>query len=304
MLRRITYCGCTALAFAVVSHGLTLAADTTNGAAPRGELMESDATRDVVALVRKAAELVRTEGEAAFDEFRVPGSVWNRGESYVFVNDTTGTIVVDPNRPELEGTNQIDLEDQEGRAIIQTMIAEVSHADKQGWVHYLWPKFALSEPYWKSSFVVAAVAPSGKQYVVGSGIYDAGPQGVFVIDTVNDAAALIESQGRDAFDTLREPNGPFRYHNTYVFVFDERGLELVNGAFPGYEEQNLLEFRDAEGNYPVREMIDGLKSATSGWFDYSFLAPDSAQTLPKSAFVRKLTLDGETLYVGSGLYIQ
>jgi hypothetical protein len=33
------------------------------------------------------------------------------------------------------------------------------------------------------------------------------------------------------------------------------------------------------------------------------LAPDSAQIMKKLDFVRKISLDGETLYVGSGLYL-
>jgi len=302
MLRLVSGCGLVVLAFALAVPCTSLAADTSDGA-PQGDLMESPAVRDVAALVHKAAELVRTEGETAFDQFRVKGSPWYHGDTYVFVNDMTGTIVVDPNRPELEGTDQIDLTDRTGRPILQMMISEVSTANKEGWVHYLWPKYALSEPYWKSSFVVTVTAPSGKQYIVGSGIYDAGPQGVFVIDTVNDAVALVESQGRDAFDTLRAPNGRFRYKNTFVYVFDARGVELVNGAFPAFEEQNLLDYRDSNGQYPVREMIDGLKTADQGWHTFQALSPDSAQVMKKMDFVRKVTLDGETLYVGSGLYI-
>lgn len=303
MRRRISEVLLLALVGAMGTSFSLQAADGTDSAAPQGALMESPEVRATVDLVRKAAELVRTEGEAAFGQFEVKGSPWLHGTTYIVVNDFEGNVLVDPNRPELEGTNQINLEDQEGRPILQLMIDEVSTSDKEGWVHYLWPKFALSEPYWKSTFVTAVTAPSGKQYIVGSGVYDAGPQGVFVIDTVNDAVALLEKEGREAFDTFREPNGQFRYYNTFVYVFNDKGVELVDGAFPGYEEQNLLDYRDPDGQYPVRDLLKGLKTADQGWQTFKALAPDSDQVLTKMDFVRKVTLDGETLFVGSGLYL-
>ncbi|MBX3415895.1 MAG: cache domain-containing protein [Pirellulales bacterium] len=303
MRRQISLVVLFALAGALGTSLTLQAADRADSAAPQGALMESPAVRDVVELVRKAAELVRAEGEDAFGQFQVQGGPWYHGTTYIFVNDLEGDVLVDPNRPELQGTNQIGLEDQEGRPIVQMMLEEVAGPEKEGWVHYLWPKFALSEPYWKSSFVIGVTAPSGKQYVVGSGLYDAGPQGVFVIDTVNEAVTLLEKEGRAAFNTFREPNGPFRYYNTFVYVFDDKGVELVDGAFPAFEEQNLLDYRDPDGQYPVREMIEGMKTASQGWHKFKALAPDSAQVETKLDFVRKVQLDGETLYVGSGLYL-
>lgn len=57
---------------------------------------QHEETRDLVALVTDAAELVRTKGEAAFSEFRIPGSRWRRGESYIFVLDPEGNMPVRP----------------------------------------------------------------------------------------------------------------------------------------------------------------------------------------------------------------
>jgi hypothetical protein len=52
---------------------------------------QHEETRALVALVNDAAELVRTKGEAAFSDFRVSGSRWRQGETYVFVLDPKGT---------------------------------------------------------------------------------------------------------------------------------------------------------------------------------------------------------------------
>ena len=73
-------------------------------------------TRDLVELVRDAAELVRMKGAAAFDELRVAGSRWRRGEQYVFVLDVDGNMLVHPD-PDLEGRNTLDLTDVNGKPI-------------------------------------------------------------------------------------------------------------------------------------------------------------------------------------------
>ena len=67
------------------------------------------ATKDLVALVDRAAALVASKGTAAFDEFRDPQGPWLQGNHYIFVNDMAGTVQCDPKMPELEGQ---DLEER------------------------------------------------------------------------------------------------------------------------------------------------------------------------------------------------
>ena len=72
-------------------------------------------TRALVALVNDASERVRTKGETAFSDFRVVGSRWRQGESYIFVLDPNGNMLVHPD-PSLEGKNQLHLKDIKGNA--------------------------------------------------------------------------------------------------------------------------------------------------------------------------------------------
>src|SRR5688572_22606451 len=53
-------------------------------------------TQLVVSLVQDAAELVKTKGEAAFKDFRVASSKWRKGDSYIFVLDPEGNMLVHP----------------------------------------------------------------------------------------------------------------------------------------------------------------------------------------------------------------
>lgn len=97
-------------------------------------------TRELVALVKDAAALVGTKGEAAFADFRAAGSRWRRGESYIFVLDPQGNMLVHPD-PAMEGKNELDLKDINGKPIIRGLIGAVTtFPDRtEGWSHYQWP---------------------------------------------------------------------------------------------------------------------------------------------------------------------
>lgn len=113
---------------------------------------EYEETRELVALVNDAAESVRSKGEAAFSDFRVSGSRWRREETYVFVLDPEGNMLVHPD-PELEGRNVLALKDINGKPIIRGLIdAATAVPDKpEGWHHYQWPVPGGLLPRWKST---------------------------------------------------------------------------------------------------------------------------------------------------------
>lgn len=289
-----------ALTCALLLPVVAARADETAQVVPPQPSPEID---ELVAFVRRAGELVTRQGEAAFPLLRQKGGEWYRGDRYVFVNDLRGDIVVDPNRPEFEGTNQLRLRDPDGKPVIALMIEEVTKNDHEGWVHYLWPKYALSEPYWKSSFVIRVTAPSGKEYIVGSGLYDVKNQSVFVVDTVQEAANLVAESGPAAYDEFRDPAGPYLYGNTYVFVIDGRGSVLCNPAAPSFEGKSLVDYQSEDGRYPFREMRDATAHQSTAWVQYKWPTPDMPQPKTKFTFVKKVDYEGETLYVGSGLYL-
>ncbi len=261
-------------------------------------------TKELVSLVKKAAAVVETEGEEAFAEFRKKEGEWFHGETYVFVNDMAGNSVCQPANPEMEGENLDDLKDAMGKPLVRHMINAVSGEGREGWFHYLWPKPGQSEPTWKSSFVIRTTSPAGTEYIVGSGSYNMKMERMFSVDQVDKAVDLIGKQGREAFDILRADSSEFIFMDAYVFVLNDEGIELVNPAFPDFEGQNVLELKDANGKYVSRDMIEALKTKDTAWIDYMWPKPGETESSKKSAFIRKLTIDGETLIVGSGVYLE
>src|SRR5512146_2370143 len=240
----------------------------SQAAATLEQLYEHAETRDLVALVNEATDLVRTKGEAAFGELRISGSRWRHEETYIFVLDPEGNMLVHAD-PTMEGKNQLDLKDINGKPIIRGLIgAATALPDKpEGWYHYQWPVPGEILPRWKSSYVRLVKAPSGKSYIVGSGMYNDRMERAFVEDAVTQAVGLIERRGEAAFEVLRDPKGPFIAKDAYVFVTSMEGVELVNAAFPNQEGRKQLDVKDTHGKYLNREMIELAKTPGSGWCD-------------------------------------
>lgn len=274
--------------------------------APRAQppAYERQETRDLVSLVNDAAALVQKRGDAAFADLRVPGSRWRQGETYVFVLDPKGNMLVHPD-PSMEGKNEMNLQDVDGKPIIRGLIdaATAVPGKPGGWYHYQWPVPDGILPRWKSSYVRLVTAPGGRQLVVGSGIYDDRMEKPFVVDLVDEAASRIEKDGQAALPILRDKAGPFVVKDTYVFVLDSNGTELVNPGSPYFEGRNVLDWKDVNGKKLNRDMIDLVAAQGSGWIDYMWPKPGEAASTQKSSYVRRARLGDRWVVVGCGIYL-
>ncbi|MGH7850529.1 MAG: cache domain-containing protein [Thermodesulfobacteriota bacterium] len=264
---------------------------------------EHKETLDIVALVDDAAELVSTEGEAAFSDFRASGSKWRQGDKYIFVLDTQGNMIVHPD-PSMEGKNELDLKDINGKPIIRGLIGAAMVPGKpEGWYQYEWPVPGGILPRWKSTYVRLVTAPDGKSYIVGSGIYNDRMERAFVVDMVRDAAAQVEKNGEAAFSLFHDRTGPFIAKDAYIFVIDPSGVDLVNPGFPNLEGRNILDVKDTRGKMLIREMLRVVETGGSGWVDYMWPKPGESVSTQKSAYVSKAKMGDKWVLIGSGVYL-
>ena len=261
-------------------------------------------TRELVELVNAAADLVRAKGKAAFDELRVTGSRWRKGEMYVFVLDLDGKMLVHPD-PALEGKNQLNLKDINGKGIIRGLLgaATTQPGKADGWYHYQWPVPGGLLPRWKSSYVRLVTPASGESFVVGCGLYNDRMERAFVIDLVTSAVHELETFGVAAPALFRDPKGPFIAKDAYIFVIGMDGTELVNPAFPTLEGRSLLDLKDTQGKLLVREMIQVAETRGSGWVDYMWPRPGESVSTRKSTYVSRGTLGGKPVVVACGVYL-
>jgi signal transduction histidine kinase len=263
-------------------------------------------TRALVSLVEEAARLVERDGEQAFQQFAVKGSKWRNGDLYFFAYLVDGTCVFHPITPELVGKNVLDLRDLHGKPIIQSIvdIGKKPGNDASGWVFYLWENQIQLTPMWKSTYVRKVVAPSGKTYVIGSGLYDIKVERVFIEERVNRAADLLKAEGKAAaFKQFQDPASPFFFLNSYIFVLNDKGETLVDPAFPTLAGRNLADFQDAVGFHAIKEVLQKLENADAAWVQYLWLKPGSPMPSRKLLYARKLKIGDEILIVGSDFFV-
>ena len=258
---------------------------------------------ELMALVREAAIVFEKKGEKAFPEFRKKGSKWFRDDTYFFVWNLDGTRVFHAADPKLEGRNDSGIKDVLGRPYVRMFLDAAASQAGEGWVHYMYPEPGDIFPTWKSVFVKRVSFPTGKQYLIGCGIYNMRMDKAFIEDVVNRASALVADRGKDAFAQLRDKAGPFFFMDTYVFVNSPDGTGRVNPAQPSLEGKNLMDLKDVKGKTVVRDEITAAMKDGSAWMDLYWYRPGSNVPARKQTYVRKVQFGEEIYIVGSGVYL-
>ncbi|MFM2135697.1 MAG: hypothetical protein RL021_1097 [Bacteroidota bacterium] len=260
-------------------------------------------TKEVVVLVNDAGALLEQKGIGAFADLKKENSRWRSGETYVFILDSAGNMLLHAD-PELEGKNQRMLKDLNGRPVIQgIMESAYGSPDYGGWYHYQWPVPGGLLPRWKSTYAKVFRSAEGKTLIVGCGVYDDRMEKEFVLDMVNQAVRLLETAGREGFPLLRDVTGPYIAKDAYIFVVDTNGVELVNPGFPSLEGRNVMDVKDVNGKSLMKEMFGVVKDKGAGWVDYYWPKPGQSVSTLKSAYVRKANMGDEWVIVGCGIYL-
>jgi cytochrome c len=96
------------------------------------------------------------------------------------------------------------------------------------------------------------------------------------------------------------------YHDRdlYPFVYDmrgaDKGLNVAHGARPALIGKILIDLKDQDGKYLIREMVDLANGPGHGWVDYKWPNPITSKIEDKSSYIEKM---GD-YFVGVGAYRQ
>ncbi|GFK96061.1 hypothetical protein NNJEOMEG_03935 [Fundidesulfovibrio magnetotacticus] len=116
---------------------------------------------------------------------------------------------------------------------------------------------------------------------------------------VKKAVAHYKSVGKEkAFADFNAKDGGFTDRDLYIVVYDMEGNCLAHGANAKQIGKNLMELRDPDGKFFVKERVELGKTKDSFWQDYKFANPVSKQIEPKSMYLEKV--DG--MLFGCGAY--
>ncbi len=263
-------------------------------------LIQNQATLDLVSFVTGAAEFLGEKGEDAYPALREKGSEWFTDDLYIFIWGMDGMRYVYPPDPSGEGKNMLDLKDINGKPIGKMFVESAEKGN--GWVFYEWPRPETQAPVWKATYIVGATLPDGKKVLVGSGIYDPKPEKAFVKEAVDDAVDLLQKSGENAMEVMRARSNEFIFLDSYVFIKDMQGLELLNPAFPELEGKNVMGLTDPDGRHHVQEEIELLQTRDQIWMEYLWPKPGTKIPVTKIAYLRKTVVNGDTLVVAAGFH--
>jgi len=132
--------------------------------------------------------------------------------------------------------------------------------------------------------------------------YGTKDEAVAMVKRVED---MFKKDGAAAtFKAVSDPSSKdFHDRDLYVFIYDLSGVCVAHGARPALIGKNLIDIKDQDGKYLIREMVAIAKGAGSGsgWVDYKWPNPQTNKIEDKSSFVEKL---GDNYFVGVGVYRQ
>jgi cytochrome c len=119
------------------------------------------------------------------------------------------------------------------------------------------------------------------------------------IALVNKAVAYLKANGKEkAFAEFNKLNGEFRDRDLYINVTSMDGVSMAHGANPKLIGKNMLELRDAEGNYFIKGFIEIGNKKGKGWIDYKWPNPVTGMVEQKSTYVEKV----DDVLIGCGIY--
>ena len=104
---------------------------------------------------------------------------------------------------------------------------------------------------------------------------------------VKKSIAYYKKNGKDkALAEFQKNPGPFVDRDLYVTVYtmNADSLSHINPKMVG---KNMMDLRDADGKYHIKERMEAAQKGTSGWQDFKFYNPVSKKIEPKRMYWEK-----------------
>jgi len=116
---------------------------------------------------------------------------------------------------------------------------------------------------------------------------------------VEKAIAYYKASGKEkTFQEINNSKGSFTKGELYVFVYDTAGKCVAHGFNEKLIGKDLIDMRDPDGKFYVKERLEIVKTKGKGWQDYKFTNPTNKKIEPKTAWVEKI----DDLVFGCGAY--
>ncbi len=116
---------------------------------------------------------------------------------------------------------------------------------------------------------------------------------------VKKAAAYIKANGKEkAFAEFNNHKGKFTDKDLYITIYDLNGKCLAHGQNIKMVGKDMIELKDSDGKYFIKDRVEIAKAKGKAWQDYKFTNPLSKSIEHKSTYFEK----HEDLIVAGGIY--
>lgn len=127
--------------------------------------------------------------------------------------------------------------------------------------------------------------------------------------TKEEAKAMVEAAvahakkvgAEQAFKDFQSDKATWMKKDLYVFAYDMQGNCRALVANDKMVGKNLIEMKDPNGKFIIKEFISTVSGKGSGWVNYEFADPVTKKMGSKSSYVQKLP--GFEGFVGVGVYL-
>lgn len=92
----------------------------------------------------------------------------------------------------------------------------------------------------------------------------------------------------------------FYDRDLYPFIYDLSGKCVAHAARPALIGKNLIDLKDQDGKFLIREILAIAKGAGTGWVDYKWPNPLNNKIEDKSSYIERMS----DYFVGVGIYKQ
>lgn len=119
------------------------------------------------------------------------------------------------------------------------------------------------------------------------------------VPMVHRVQAMFKADGPAAtFKAVSDPSvKEFHDRELYPFIYDLSGRNVAHGARPALIGKNLIDLKDQDGRYLIREIIATVKGPGHGWVDYKWPNSLTNKIEDKSSYVELM----EDYVVGVGV---
>ncbi|MES2049820.1 MAG: cache domain-containing protein [Pseudomonadota bacterium] len=120
------------------------------------------------------------------------------------------------------------------------------------------------------------------------------------IALVKKGSAFLKANGLEqGYAAISDPKGQFVDRDLYLFVFDATGKTLAHGANAKLIGKSLIDLKDSDDKYFIKEFLELASKKGKGWVDYKWPHPITKTIEHKSTYIEKL--ENGTI-IGCGIY--